>query len=335
MSRPLRLFATAAVAFGASAVLPRHAAVAQDAGGTGGSAAPKPIKALLVIGGCCHDYARQKVILQKGISARAPVEFTVCHEGDGKQDHRHSVYEKPDWHKGYDVVVHDECTSQVKDVAFVDGILKAHRDGVPAVVLHCGMHSYRSEGFPAETPWFGFTGLASTGHGPKVPLAVTFTDQQSPITRGLADWTTGNEELYNNSAGKLMDTATPLATGRQSVVDKKTKRAKDVEAVVAWTNAYGEGKTKVFATTLGHDNATVADARYLNLVTRGLLWSVGKLDERHFKASDQNVDATAIPGGPAVEPKKAGPTKTAARPTGATAAPAGGEPRVEPGCCGA
>ncbi len=34
---------------------------------------PKPIRALLVIGGCCHDYAKQKDILTKGISARANV----------------------------------------------------------------------------------------------------------------------------------------------------------------------------------------------------------------------------------------------------------------------
>jgi len=36
-------------------------------------------------------------------------------------------------------------------------------------------------------------------------------------------------------------------------------------------------KTRVFATTVGHNNATVSDARYLDMVTRGLLWSVNKL----------------------------------------------------------
>ena len=54
------------------------------------------------------------------------------------------------------------------------------------------------------------------------------------------------------------------------------------EAVVAWTNLY-RGKARVFATTLGHNNATVADARYLDLVTRGLLWAVDKLDDAHLK----------------------------------------------------
>src|ERR1700722_18825693 len=30
----------------------------------------KPIKAMLVIGGCCHDYESQKKLLTEGISAR-------------------------------------------------------------------------------------------------------------------------------------------------------------------------------------------------------------------------------------------------------------------------
>ncbi|NBY42637.1 MAG: hypothetical protein EBQ49_04975, partial [Verrucomicrobia bacterium] len=30
----------------------------------------KPIKVLLVIGGCCHDYAAQKDLLKNGIEAR-------------------------------------------------------------------------------------------------------------------------------------------------------------------------------------------------------------------------------------------------------------------------
>ena len=59
-------------------------------------------------------------------------------------------------------------------------------------------------------------------------------------------------------------------------------KATAVDAIVAWTNTYNE-KTKVFATTLGHNNATVEDARYLDLVTCGLLWSVGKLDAEHLR----------------------------------------------------
>ncbi len=244
----------------------------------------KGIRALLVIGGCCHDYARQQEILTRGISERADVDWTIAYDPDTSTRHLNPVYSRPDWAKGFEVVVHDECSADVKDLTEIDRILAPHRDGVPAVVLHCGMHCYRSEGWPnAVTPWFEFTGLQTTGHGAQLPIAVRFTDRRNPITRGLADWTTVNEELYNNITGQVLDTAQPLARGRQ------TARGKDgtestADNVVVWTNRY-RGKTRVFATTLGHNNDTVGDGRYLDLVTRGLLWSVGKLDSRHLKAA--------------------------------------------------
>jgi type 1 glutamine amidotransferase len=247
-----------------------------------GAAAPaeedsKPVRALLVIGGCCHDYKTQKDILTKGISARANVEWAIAYDPDTTTKHVNPVYEKADWAKGFDVVVHDECCADVKDLEVIDRILKPHRDGLPGVVLHCGMHCYRSEGWPkAVTPWFEFTGLQTTGHGPQEPIQVSYVDRDSPILKGLADWLTIKEELYNNSSGKLLDTAKPLARGKQTVKEAVS------DNVVVWTNTY-KGKTRVFATTLGHNNATVADERYLELVARGLLWSVGKLDDAHLK----------------------------------------------------
>src|SRR5437763_856313 len=42
--------------------------------------AAEPIHALLIIGGCCHDYTAQKKILSEGISARANVTWTILHE---------------------------------------------------------------------------------------------------------------------------------------------------------------------------------------------------------------------------------------------------------------
>ncbi len=236
----------------------------------------KLIRALLVIGGCCHDYARQKDLLTRGLSKRAPLEWTIAFDPDTSTKHLNPVYENPDWAKGFDVVVHDECSADVKDLAVIERILKPHREGLPSVVLHCGMHSFRSEGFPAAvTPWFAFTGLQTTGHGPQQPIAVTYTDRDHAVTRGLPDWTTVNEELYNNITGKLLDTAKPLARGRQ-IVRERDGRETIAEAIVAWTNSYGGQKTRVFATTLGHNNETVADPRYLDLVARGLLWSVGR-----------------------------------------------------------
>lgn len=236
----------------------------------------KPLRALLVLGGCCHDYNTQKDLLAKGISERAHVEVLIAFDPDKTTSHLNPVYENADWAEGFDVIIHDECSSDVKDLAIIDRILEPHRQGVPAVLLHCGMHSYRSEGYPKNvTPWFEFTGLQTTGHGKQAPINIGFVAPDSLITKGLDDWTTVNEELYNNSEDRLLDTAKALALGQQD-------GAKD--ATVVWTNNYRE-KTKVFATTLGHNNETVGDARYLDLVTRGLLWSCGKLDDTYLKKS--------------------------------------------------
>jgi type 1 glutamine amidotransferase len=242
------------------------------------SAAPsRPIRALLVLGGCCHEYNLQKDVLTSGISERANVVWTIAYDPDTGTTHKNPIYDSPEWAKPFDVVVHDECTSDVKDKDVIAGILKPHKEGVPAVIIHCGEHSYRSEEFPNVTPWFEFTGVQSTGHGPQVPIAIAFTDKASPITRGMADWSTVNEELYNNSAGKLLDTAKALATGKQTY---KGRNGEEVvaQSVCVWTNMYNK-KTRVFATTLGHNTATTGDGRYLDLVTRGLLWSLDKLDK--------------------------------------------------------
>jgi hypothetical protein len=53
-----------------------------------------PLKALMVTGGCCHDYVAQKKILSEGISARANVVWTIVHEGDDR-DHRVTEQGKP------------------------------------------------------------------------------------------------------------------------------------------------------------------------------------------------------------------------------------------------
>ncbi len=254
----------------------------------------KPIRALLVIGGCCHDYEKQKEILTKGISARVNVQWTIAYDPDKGTKHLNPVYGNADWAKGFDVIVHDECTADVTDTAAIDRILEPHRAGIPGVVLHCGMHCYRSKGFPKETPWFEFTGLLTTGHGPQLPIEIAF-DKDHPITKNQADWKTVNEELYNNTAGKLLDTAKSLARGKQ-IVKLKDGTERTDDTIVAWTNLY-KGKTKVFATTLGHNNATVADARYLDLVAQGLLWSVGKQTPEYQRPAKQVLlnDTSAPP----------------------------------------
>lgn len=246
------------------------------------SQAAQPLRVLLITGGCCHDYANQKEILKKGLEARANVAVDQIHTGDDSTKPPLQILGNPDYAKGYDLVIHDECGSDINDPATVEGVLKPHREGIPGVNLHCAIHSYRignpNDPVTPGTPhgfWFEYLGVQSSGHGPQQPIAISFTDKDSPIVKGFSDWTTINEELYNNV--HVFSSAHPLAHGQQTFKRDGGSRTNDY--VVVWTNPYGPKKTRVFSTTIGHNNATVEDPRYLDLVTRGVLWATGHLKD--------------------------------------------------------
>ena len=252
--------------------------------------APKPLKVLLLTGGCCHDYKTQKDILKKGIEARANVVVDQIHTDDKSTKPPLAIYGNADYAKGYDLVIHDECAADINEPATIDAVLKPHVDGLPGVNLHCAMHSYRFGEFGKPVAadannahWYNYIGIQSTGHGPQEPIAINYVARENPIEKGFENWTTVNEELYNNI--QILPGAQALARGKQMVKNKKknadgveTVEEKAVEAVVAWTNEFGPKKARVFSTTIGHNNTTVEDARYLDLVTRGLLWACDKLD---------------------------------------------------------
>ncbi|MEI6712424.1 MAG: ThuA domain-containing protein [Verrucomicrobiota bacterium] len=246
----------------------------------------KPLRALLITGGCCHDYAKQKDILKEGIEKRLNIVVDQIHTDDKSTKPPIAIYGNPEYAKGYDIVIHDECSASVSDEAVIEGVLAPHKAGIPGVNLHCAMHSYRigSAGEPATagTPhgyWFEYLGLQSSGHGPQEPISISYFDPANPSFKGLTDWTTIKEELYNNV--KVFDTAQPIAKGKQTVKKKAPKEGEpaeeEKEAVVVWTNLY-QGKTRVFSTTIGHNNDTVGDDRYLDLVTRGILWATNSMN---------------------------------------------------------
>ncbi len=255
----------------------------------------KPLKALLVAGGCCHDYAKQHELLFKGIQARANVQVDVVWTDDKSVTPPLPLYDNPDWARGYDVIIHDECAAGARDLALLKRILDAHQT-VPAVHLHCAMHSFRT----GTDGWFKHLGIQSASHGPQESIEITYVDKEHPITKPLADWTTIKEELYNNV--NVFD-AHPLAMGKQMV------KGTAVNSIVAWTNEKSGARS--FSTTIGHNNDTVADARYLDLVTRGLLWACGKLETPGYLGTaftGKNV-VTFVPANPVppAPPKAAAP----------------------------
>lgn len=230
---------------------------------------PRPLRALLITGGCCHDYANQQRVLQEGIQARGNIRVDVYWTDNSTTAPVFPLYEKLNWAEEYDVIIHDECGASIDDPALVNRIVQVHKR-LPAVHLHCAMHSFRTGG----DEWFQHLGLQSTGHGPQQPIEIIFNETKHPITESLKNWTTGKEELYNNV--KIFG-AKPLAVGKQVIPGPNPRIA---EAVVAWTNETQGAKS--FSTTIGHNTSTVEDDRYLDLVTRGLLWACDQLNDEYL-----------------------------------------------------
>lgn len=276
-----RLWTRAALALGiltlSLVALPAGRALAADE-----AKGVKPLRALMISGGCCHDYARQQVILSEAISARARVEWTFVYEETTAKDHRVSVYEKPDWAKGYDVIVHNECFSGVTDPAFIENVLAAHRNGTAAIVIHCAMHTFRDL---KTDQWREFLGVTSPRHGKQQPLEVKNLEPKDLVMKTFPlVWKTGNEELY--FIDKVWPDTEVLAQAHSVDTDK--------DYGVIWKHIYGKGR--VFGTTLTHHNHHMADPVYLDMITRGFLWSCDQLDSEGNPRGPYRVSGSASAG---------------------------------------
>lgn len=221
-------------------------------------AADQPVKALLVTGGCCHNYKFQAQALTEGIAKSLKVDWTVVNEGGTGTRAEIALYDNPDWAKGYDVVVHNECFADTTSEEYIRKITRAHHAGVPAVVVHCAMHTYRGAQID---DWREFLGVTSKRHDHMSRYPVKIVAPEHPVMQGFkTDWVTAMDELY--IVEKLWPNATALATSKSERDDK--------EHAVAWVNTYG--KARVFGTTYGHSDDTFRDPVFIDLLTRGFKW---------------------------------------------------------------
>jgi type 1 glutamine amidotransferase len=225
---------------------------------------PKPLRALLITGGCCHNYTFQSQALTNGVAKHAKVEWKIVNEGGTGTRAEIPLYDDPNWAKGYDVVVHNECFADTKSPDYMRKITSVHKAGTPAVVIHCAMHTYRS----AEIDdWREFLGVTSRRHDHQSNYPVKKVAEH-PILKGIPDnWVTAKDELY--IIEKLWPNAKALATSKSEADGK--------DYPVAWINQYG--KARVFGTTYGHSDDTFRDPVFLDLVSKGLLWSAGRIKD--------------------------------------------------------
>lgn len=242
----------------------------------------KPLKVLIVSGGCCHNYARQREILETGLKARfeADIRHVFYDPKPGEQATRPAlpIFTNPHYADGYDVVIHNECAADEDSPAALDAVLAPHRLGMPGVNLHCAMHSYRSGSYKlpvkagdANARWFEYTGIQSSGHGPQSPVSLSLAGAGHPLGKGFVPYTTGKEELYNNLTSFNV---TPVLSGVQLEAANPAERA--TSYTVAWTHLYGPMRARVFSMTLAHNEAGMADPRYLDLLARAVQWAAGR-----------------------------------------------------------
>jgi len=225
---------------------------------------PEPrINALVVSGGCCHDYTTQAKLLMEIVGDALPVDWTVVNQGGASRDAKIPLYANPNWIDGFDIVVHNECFGFVDDADYIRRIVDAHRrSGVPAVVTHCSMHSYRNA---TIDDWRELVGVTSRRHTAAHPISIAWTDTTHPIAQGLdGAWTTPVDELY--VIEKTWPDVHVLATAASP---------EEGHAVypVVWTNQ--PGSVRVFGTTLGHDDSW-NDPTFQRLIARGFAWVIGR-----------------------------------------------------------
>lgn len=230
------------------------------------TSAPAPLRVLLITGGGWHDYGAQQRILADGITARVNAVVTIDHEAGEDSGARIARHRSSEWAREFDVVLYNICFAEVRDVEWTEAIVRAHvAEQVPAVVLHCTMHSYNYQG---DSPiWSMFLGVRSHRHQRQMPFTVEALDSGHPIMRDFpAPWRTPQGELYE--IVDVYPTATPLAhaLGQDS----------GERQVTIWTNRFAG--VRVFGTTIGHHNETMQTDAYLELIADGLLWAADRLD---------------------------------------------------------
>ena len=222
------------------------------------------INALVISGGCCHDYGLQGRLLMDTINRVLPVDWTIAYQGGRGTRGVFTTYRTPRWADGFDIVVHNECTADVTDEKYIKTITSGHRPGPPALVIHCAMHTFRTAPFD---DWREFLGVTTRRHTAAHNIKVKVAENIPAQFRGFRpDWTTPVDELY------VIEKLWPKASAVASAISPEDQK----EYPLAWVNDY-QG-VRVFGTTLGHGNDTWNDATFQDLMVRGFKWALNRTD---------------------------------------------------------
>jgi trehalose utilization protein len=219
---------------------------------SGTTSAAEPLKALILTSpGVYHDYEQQTRDLAYGIAKYANVRFDVSLADIER-------WKTTDFSAGYDVLIYNICMADNQDTLLIANLRRQTETlGVPAVVIHCTMHSFRETDL-----WWPMFALKTKAHEALRALPQVLHEPH-PILSGLPKtWTVQDDELYLNLefAGQTL----------LSSVDETGKAN-----TTAWLA--GHGATPIFGTTLGHSEETFKDPAYHRLLANAVLYVSGNL----------------------------------------------------------
>lgn len=222
-----------------------------------------PIRALLITGGCCHNYPFQAEAITNAVNQAADARWTVINQGGTGTRGKIDLYRDPEWARPYDIVIHNECFADTDDAEYIRSITAAHRAGTPAMVIHCAMHTYRAAKID---DWREFLGVTSRMHEHQSRYLVKAAAPEHPVMKGFPDgWKTPLDELY------VIEKVWPGTKALATSVSERTGQ----EQPVIWVHEYG--RARVFGTTYGHSDETFRDPVFLNVLARGFVWTAGKM----------------------------------------------------------
>lgn len=258
------VFAAAVAAFVATSVGMDAQAPAGGgrAGGPGNQApAQTPVNAMIVTGGCCHEYTTQTKMLMDTINAVMPVHWTVVQgmAGTSLPGDRLPLFDNDDWARGQDIVIHNECWANINLTP--EMARRITGANVPRMFIHCALHSYR---VMTDDSWRELIGADSRRHTPVHNIALSWAPGD-PITDGLPPFVTPLDELY------VIERQWP---GFKALATAVSPEEGNPTFPVAWT--YNYKGSRVFGTTLGHNNETLATNQFKALLVRGFRWALGR-----------------------------------------------------------
>ena len=228
------------------------------------TAAPTPIRVLLVTGQQNHDWPFTSAYMEERLEAtgRFEVEVTTTPARD---------LTDPGLSEQVDLIYLDyngERWGEAAETAF----LAAIEGGVGLVVVHASNNSFA--GWDAYDELIGLAWRDGAGHGRFHAFDVEIVDTQHPVTAGLPDMHAHPDELYHRLSAAPEADFQVLMRAYSDTASGGT--GKDEPITIALTR----GKGRVFHTVLGHvwpgvesTRASLADPQLQMLIARGAEWA--------------------------------------------------------------